>query len=132
MTFLEKEAQECDTLIFGLFNWVDKLKASVNSISDCLCHYSEEKKKGIIKREKEDVELEYTSNNGYFPALEATMAAISKLISFNPSMGSREAILEDGNESCGCGVEEHPIIFSNDILIENEVPITGDRGDNTQ
>ena len=60
------------------------------------------------------------------------MAAISKLIPFNPNLGSREAILEDGNESCGCGAEEHPIIVSNDILIENEVPITGGREDNTQ
>ena len=75
-------------------------------MTDHLCHCLEGKGKKIIKREEESVGLEYTLNNDHFSTPE-----------------SKEVMVEDRNEFCRCGVKDDPIIISNDVPVENEIPV---------
>ena len=65
---LEEEAHVREAQVDGLVNSVDKLRATINSMMDWLCHCSEGKGKErevVVKIEEESEELEYASEDEY-------------------------------------------------------------------
>ena len=48
---------------------------------------------------------------------------LTELIPIVQDLESREVMVENRNESYRCGVEGHPIIISNDVPMENKLPI---------
>lgn len=123
----KKEACNHDLYIDGLNNSVNDLHATVNSMLDCLCHCSEGKGKEreiIIKMEEESEGLEYASEDEYKMAPSTSEVVVRELILIKQDPESGE-VMQEAKESCGCGLEDHPIIISEDevTVVNNAIPV---------
>ena len=85
------------------------------SVVDQLCHYSKGKGKEreiVIKMEEEEEGLEYASNGKYKTVPSMSGVVVRELIPIKQDLESRE-VIQEVKESCGCSLEEHPIVISN-------------------
>jgi len=119
---LEEEAQ-----VDGLVNSIDKLRATINSMMDRLCHCSEGKGKErevVIKIEEESKGLEYASEDEYRTVPGTGEVMVTELVPIEQDPESRE-ILSEVQETCGCGLLDHPIVIEDDnvSVAENAVAI---------
>ena len=94
---------------------------------DQLCHYSEgkgKKREIVIKMEEESEGLEYASEDEYKTAPGTSEMVVMELIPIEQDLES-SGILQEVRELCGCGLEDHPIIISEDkvIVAENVIPV---------
>jgi len=149
---LEEEARVHEAQVGGLVNSVDELRATINSMMDRLCHCSEGKGKErevVIKVEEESKELEYVSEDEYRTAPGTGEVMVTELIPLEQDPEEGE-IPSEVQETCGCGLPDHPIVIEDDnvSVAENAVAIpirverplledrvvsnTGGRGGHTQ
>ena len=124
---LEEEARVREAQVDGLVNSVDELRATINSMMDRLCHCSEGKGKErevVVKIEEESEELEYASEDEYRTAPGTGEVMVTELVPIDqdPEGGK---IPSEVQETCGCGLPDHPIVIEDDnvSVAENSVAI---------
>ena len=124
---LEEEARVREAQVDGLVNSVDELRATINSMMDRLCHCSEGKGKErevVVKIEEESEELEYASEDEYRMAPGTGEVMVTELVPIDqdPEGGK---IPSEVQETCGCGLPDHPIVIEDDnvSVAENVVAI---------
>jgi len=136
---LEEVARVREAQVDGLVNSVDELRATINSMVDRLCHCLEGKGKErevVIKIKEESEGLEYASEDEYRMAPGTGKVVVIELVPLeqNPEGGE---ILSEVQETCGCGLPDHPIVIEDDnvsvaenvvaIPIRVECPLSEDR-----
>jgi len=125
---LEEEACVREAQVNGLVNSVDELWATINSMMDWLCHCLEGKGKEreiVIKIEEESKELEYASEDEYRMVPGTGKVVVTELVPIEQDPESRE-IPSEVQETCGCGLPDHPIVITDDnvTVAENTVAIS--------
>jgi len=124
---LEEEARVCEVQVNELVNSVDELRATINSMMGLLCHCSEGKGKErevSVKVEEESEGLEYASEDEYRTAPGTGEAMVMELIPLEQDPEEGE-IPSEVQETCGCGLPDHPIVIEDDnvSVAENAVAI---------
>jgi len=124
---LEEEARVREVQVNELANSVDELRATINSMMGLLCHCSEGKGKErevVVKVEEESEELEYASEDEYRTAPGTGEAMVTELIPIDQDPEEGE-IPSEVQETCGCGLPDHPIVIEDDnvSVAENAVAI---------
>ena len=124
---LEEEARVREAQVDGLVNSVDELRATINSMMDRLCHCSEGKGKErevVVKIEEESEGLEYASEDEYRMAPGTGEMMVTELVPIEQDPESGE-IPSEVQETCGCGLPDHPIVIEDDnvSVVENTVAI---------
>jgi len=135
---LEEEACVREVQVNELVNSVDELRATINSIMGLLCHCSEGKGKErevIVKVEEESEGLEYVLEDEYQTAPGTGEVMVTELIPLKQDPEEGE-IPSEVQETCGCGLPDHPIVIEDDnisvaenvvaIPIRVERPLSGD------
>jgi len=116
---LEEDGYVKDAYIDRLTILLNELCAWINSMEDQLCHCSEGKEKGreVIKTEEVIQELKYASEDKYQTAPNTRGTTIIKLLPID----LEGEIMVEGTSGCQeCGVEDYPIIISDD---EHTIPL---------
>jgi len=124
---LEEEARVRKVQVNELVNSVDELWATINSMMGLLCHCSEGKGKErevIVKVEEESKGLEYVSEDEYRTAPGTGEVMVTELIPLEQDPEEGE-IPSEVQETCGCGLPDHPIVIEDDnvSVAENVVAI---------
>jgi len=124
---LEEEARICEVQVNELVNSVEELRATINSMMGLLCHCSEGKGKErevTVKVEEESKGLEYASEDEYRTAPGTGEAMVTELIPLEQDSEEGE-IPSEVQETCGCGLPDHPIVIEDDnvSVAENAVAI---------
>ena len=124
---LEEEGREKDVYLDGLAMSTANLIKHLNNMEGRLCHCSDGKGKGkeIVKMEVDDNRLVYESEEGEYHLAPVTPGPVmTKLIPIAQDPEGGE-VKEEGFESCGCGLEDHSIVISNNniTVAENTVAI---------
>ena len=106
---------------------VDKLRATINSMMDQLCHCSEGKGKEReinVKIEEESEGLEYASEDKYKIAPGTGEVVVRELVPIKQDLESR-GIPQEVQEACGCELPDHPVVISNDevTVAKNDIPV---------
>ena len=124
---LEEESRVHEARVDGLVNSVDELRATINSMMDWLCHCSEGKGKEreiVVKVEEESEGLEYASEDKYRTAPGTGEVMVTELVPFEQDLEGG-GIPSEVQESCGCGLLDHPVVISDDnvSVAENTIAI---------
>ena len=109
---------EKDAYLNGLSMSLMNLTERLIGMEGHLCHCTKDKEKGreVVKMEIDDNALVYESEEGkYHPAPTTPGPVMTKLIPIAQDLEGGKA-KQEKTELCGCSLEDHPIIISDDNI----------------